>query len=784
MKRSRTHLWLLGSVLIGVTIWLILKQPAQPSISTPSSGERQNINRHDRDAILAIHHREQEIAETLWRDEYMGQYLSRTVERWWDQINASDSKLTAIQELNLPQIILGNWEVSDQIDQHNIQRWKSTDSSTTLNKTEWYDAIEHWKITGWELNTIEFRHVKFDPTTEPYKSEFYFRAALSNPVKEQRRLIEGPLVLSWKLETTNDTTQSRVLSIDTRQLEWTSSQGPPPFERVYDQTIPPPTNADAIDPLLVHDLNGDGQAEIVLANKNLVFRFNEDGQVESTPLCTFPPGLLSTAVFTDLNNDGAVDFLCHKHEGLVVLPGSNSGEFDQYEIMLRPSSEDTLYPMVLSTGDIDRDGDQDIFIGQYRIPYEGGSLPTPFWDANDGSPFFLLRNDGNMQFKDITTSALPNAKRNRRIYSASLVDMDHKNGPDLVVVSDFAGLDVYLNDGNGGFTAASTSTFGDTLCFGMAHAIADFNTDGMHDLLMIGMTSPTVDRLEYLGLHRPGLTNDTSTRSRLAYGNRLFISTPKGHFEQNALSASVARTGWSWGCSAADFDNDGYPDVYIGNGLESGQSVQDYESEYWLHDAFIANSEKSSLAYLYFKEKFAETRGKDQSYGGYESNRLFLNQSGEYFLDVGHHWGVGIQHDTRNVVTDDLNGDGRMDLVFLNYQIWPEVKESLRIYLNQMPDTGNWIEFHPQTGSGIPSPIGLKITIHAGNQKWTKELVNGDSYRSQHSQIIHFGLGEVSVVDAVEIQWPDGRKIQLSHLETNQHHQIPYSNIRNLNDKE
>ena len=58
-------------------------------------------------------------------------------------------------------------------------------------------------------------------------------------------------------------------------------------------------------------------------------------------------------------------------------------------------------------------------------------------------------------------------------------------------------------------------------------------------------------------------------------------------FEQNGLSQSITRAGWAWGCSSADFDNNGYPDVVIGNGLETRQFVQDYESEYWLHDRLI-----------------------------------------------------------------------------------------------------------------------------------------------------------------------------------------------------
>jgi hypothetical protein len=96
------------------------------------------------------------------------------------------------------------------------------------------------------------------------------------------------------------------------------------------------------------------------------------------------------------------------------------------------------------------------------------------------------------------------AKRGRRTYTASLADLDADGCLDLAVVSDFAGLDLYRNDGRGHFTDVTDAWVSDPKAFGMAHALADFNADARLDLLMIGMNSPTVDRLEHLGLRRPG----------------------------------------------------------------------------------------------------------------------------------------------------------------------------------------------------------------------------------------------------------------------------------------
>src|SRR5262249_8016113 len=148
------------------------------------------------------------------------------------------------------------------------------------------------------------------------------------------------------------------------------------------------------------------------------------------------------------------------------------------------------------------DGDLDLFLGQYRVPTLGQILKPSFYDANDGHPAYLLLNDGRGNFTDATPNAGLEKKRGRRIFSASFADLNDDGQLDLVVASDFAGADLYMNDGEGHFTDMTSNWIAEPHAFGMAHALSDFNADGRLDLLMIGMTSPTVNRLDHLGLRR------------------------------------------------------------------------------------------------------------------------------------------------------------------------------------------------------------------------------------------------------------------------------------------
>ena len=241
--------------------------------------------------------------------------------------------------------------------------------------------------------------------------------------------------------------------------------------------------------------------------------------------------------------------------------------------------------MVMTTGDIDGDGDVDLWLSQYKLPYVKGQMPTPIYDANDGFPGYLLLNDGTGRLTDSTAKAGLAAKRLRRSYSASFADIDDDRDLDLVVVSDFAGVDIYLNDSTGKFTDATDRLVGNRYGFGMAHTFADYDADGRMDFLMIGMNSWAVERLLSMKLAPPTHRHYTERLADLTFGNRLYFGAG-AKFEQRPMGDRVANTGWSWGATSFDADNDGDTDLFIANGHKSRESVKDYERQFWCHDIY------------------------------------------------------------------------------------------------------------------------------------------------------------------------------------------------------
>ncbi|MFP6855429.1 MAG: VCBS repeat-containing protein, partial [Opitutales bacterium] len=190
---------------------------------------------------------------------------------------------------------------------------------------------------------------------------------------------------------------------------------------------------------------------------------------------------------------------------LMIFEGDANGQFAKQG---RICFEEQLnHPQVLTTGDLDGDGDLDLFLGQYRAPYQDGSMPTPFHDANDGHPDFLLLNNGSGQFFDATSSSGLSHNRSRRTYAASFVDLDDDEDLDLVVTADFAGMDLYRNDGEGNFVNLTKKWAPHRHGFGMSHVFGDINGDGRQDLYFVGMSSTTARRLDRLGIVRDDFEN-------------------------------------------------------------------------------------------------------------------------------------------------------------------------------------------------------------------------------------------------------------------------------------
>jgi hypothetical protein len=245
----------------------------------------------------------------------------------------------------------------------------------------------------------------------------------------------------------------------------------------------------------------------------------------------------------------------------------------------------------------------------------------------------------------------------------------------------------------------------------------------------------------------------------MAYGNRLLLASANG-FCHTALSADVARSGWSWGVTSFDFDNDGDLDIYVTNGHKSRASARDYETQFWMHDISVAASAHDPALDLYFRATATRLYGLGYSYGGYEKNRLFVNAAGKSFVEAGYLAGASLELDCRNAVSEDLDEDGKLDLIVLTHETWPKVQRAIHVFRNEMPLSAHWIGFRLRESRAGPSPAGATITVHTASGTLRRHLVTGDSHRSHHEVL------------RVEVRWPNGKRQVITSPESNRYHDI------------
>jgi hypothetical protein len=440
-------------------------------------------------------------------------------------------------------------------------------------------------------------------------------------------------------------------------------------------------------------------------------------------------------------------------EGFALYAGDGKGSFAKAPKKQDLFESQLINPFVITSGDIDGDADLDVWLGQYKVPYQEGQMPTPYYDANDGHPSFLLLNNGQGKFEDVTTGSGLEPKRFRRTYSASFVDLDNDLDLDLVVVSDFAGIDFYLNDGGGRFSDVTNEWGGERYGFGMAHLIGDWNLDQQLDLLMIGMHSSAADRMSSLGIGMPAKETYPGMRKAMSYGNRVFWGSDQGMRQVKEMNP-MRRTGWSWGAANIDFDLDGDQDVYIVNGHITGARTHDYESEFWREDLSIGSSEDNPELSQYFESKQLRYQQAGASYGGNELNKFFLNLGGKEWIEVAYLFGLAMPEDCRNVVAADFDNNGLPDLALTTFELWPDERQVLHLFPNFQKTQNHWIGFELNESKDWPPLMGAKLQMKYEGKTITHPIITGDGYRTQSPYRVHFGLGQVDRIDQVILKWP------------------------------
>ena len=470
----------------------------------------------------------------------------------------------------------------------------------------------------------------------------------------------------------------------------------------------------------VGDYDGDGWLDLYIAQgdtgTNLLYRFTGSADNFLYEEVAATAGVAMTVAdktagpaFVDYDGDGDEDLFVGSVEYNPVRVFANNGDGTFSDVTVATGLDAIIRENSVSMAfaDYDQDEDLDLFIGHWT--FTDDELPA-------GSPQFLWQNNGDGSFSDVTDATLiGDAAISFGVdytFTPTFGDIDNDSDLDLLLVADNNTSQVIVNNGDqgGGLYTFSRITNEGVITdqAGMGSAVADFDNDGDLDWFV---------------------TSILELGNRDRDGNRFYINQGNGTFREESIPAGLRDGYWGWAACAADFNNDGYLDIFHVNGIgeEAGTSE------------FV-----------------------------FDPSRLFIAQGDGTFEEMSVELGIDDQRQGRGVVCFDGDKDGDIDIFVANNSQIPA------LYMNDGGNSLNWLNVELAAPAPNTAAIGARIYASANGITQLRDVTNGNNYVSQNPAEQHFGLNDVGVVTSVRVVWPDGSETERLNVNANQRITVSY----------
>ncbi len=480
----------------------------------------------------------------------------------------------------------------------------------------------------------------------------------------------------------------------------------------------------------------------------------------------------------DVNSDGFLDIYINRagwyeeDDKLANQLYINNGDLTFTEQASTYGLADTNRSIASTFFDYDNDGDLDLYIANApsRFGLSSAILDLdnvqkhPMTTTFKGSDK-LYNNNGDGYFTDVSVAAgiLPDLGFG---LNAQVGDLNNDGWLDIYVSNDFVGSDyVYVNNGDGTFSDGRDELFKHISYYSMGGDIADINNDGLTDLMVLDMNPEDYIRSKTT----MGMSSierfDEMIEKNYYYQymhNTMHLNNGNGTYSDIAYMSGLAMTDWSWATLFADFDLDGFNDVYVTNGVYRDVMNKDVVNKI---DKYLDENEGN----LSDKKILELTQMLPQQK---LTNYFFKNKGNLDFEKKTEDWANETPSFSNGAIYSDLDNDGDLDIVVNNI----DAKVTILRNNSREQTRKNYVQFKFNGPEKNPQGVGVTVKLYNTNgQIQTRQLINSRGYLSSVSSILHFGLGDKKSIDKMEVIWPDGKTQLLEDVPVNQVVAIDYT---------
>ncbi|SIS43051.1 Repeat domain-containing protein [Zobellia uliginosa] len=521
----------------------------------------------------------------------------------------------------------------------------------------------------------------------------------------------------------------------------------------------------------IGDIDNDGLQDIYFSGNqvpgklyrnlgNLKFKdITKEANVETTGWC-------NGVAFHDVNQDGFIDMYISKggprntsEEKMANLLYLNNGDGTFKEVAKTFGVADTGYSIQSVFFDYDKDGDLDLYLlTNALVPYNRNTSRPKITNGEAPSTDRLYRNNGDNTFTDISKEAGITIEGFG--LGVAVCDLNQDGWLDIYVSNDFLTNDIlYINNGDGTFSDKITDYLKHQSYNGMGLNISDINNDALSDIVVLDMMPQDNKRLKqtigYFSYDKLVLDTDFGYTPQYVR-NTLQLNNGNGSFSEIGQLSGISATDWSWSPLIADFDNDGFKDIFITNG---------YRRDVTNLDFIVYGQQQGPFGdpTAIHKEKLKKLKALPEVK---LHNYIYKNKGNLTFEDKSLDWGIDTPSYSNGAAYADLDNDGDLDLVVNNIDDKAHLYQNMTISAtDQVSDSTNYISILLQ---GLDDFIGSEVTLYTKDTKQYQFYSPVKGYLSTMDNRLHFGLGATKKIDSLKITWPNGTYQVLTDVPTNQ----------------